>query len=197
MAFSKVRRLGPADHEYPAWRRWMRSVALARAKYHKHTGSDPFAISEAATVGLLLTAAGASGLVGLLEYPTDKRAANENGWCYGRCDLWLTALRHEDDEGWAFEVKHQKLTSRSTRQMLQRPFQAAWLDAGRLFPFEGSKRIACTIFSMDQDLEAACEAMVTLRRLASKSDVAWRLTGDNLPPVFVLLRIRQKGAAKR
>jgi len=197
MAMYKVRRLGAAEHEYPAWRRWMRSVGLARAQYHRHTASDPLAISEAATVGLLLTAAGASGLVGLQEYPTDKRAANEYGWCYGRCDLWLTALRHQDDKGWAFEVKHQKITSRSTRQMLERPFQAAWSDAGRLFPFEGSKRIACTIFALNQDLDELCEAMTTLKRLVSKSDVAWRLTGESLPPVFVLFRIRQRGTEKR
>lgn len=197
MAIARVHRLGRAEPELPAWRRWMRAVALARAHYHRHTGSDPLAISEAASVGLMLTAAGASKLVGLQEYPTDKRAANEDGWCYGRCDLWLTALRHEDDAGWAFEVKHRKITARSTRLALERPFQAAWSDAGRLFPSEGSKRIACIVYSLSSDLDADCEAMTTLKRLVLKSDVAWQLSGDGLPPAYVLLRVRQRGAIHR
>jgi hypothetical protein len=152
----------------------MRAIARDRARYYRLTGSDALAISEAAAVGLTLSAAGASGLVGLLEYPTDKRADTESGWCYGRCDLWVTALQHEDDAGWAFEVKHQKITSRSSAAMLTRPYKAAWRDAGALHPHEGSKRIACTIYSSRTWLEPDCEALRTLRRLAERSYCAWR-----------------------
>lgn len=197
MSRSRVLRLGCSDHEYPAWRRWMRNVAAVRARYHGKTGLDPLAVSEASAVGLLLSAAGASGLLGLLEYPTDKRAANERGWCYGRCDLWVTALRHADHEGWAFEVKHQKLTSKSTAEMLTRPYRAAWHDAGALLPSEGSKRIACVVYSTKSDLDPGCVAMRTLDRLAAQSHVAWRLSGENLPPAFILFRLRKRGAVKR
>lgn len=189
----RVRRLGAADHELSAWRRWMKALARARSRYYRQTDSDPLAVSEAAAVGLMLSAAGASGLIGLLEYPTEKRTNDERGWCYGRCDLWLTALRHEDGNGWAFEVKHQKLTARSSAAMVMRPFRAAWRDAGALSPLEGSKRIACTIYSSREELPLDSPAARTLRRLVGFSHVAWRLSDDDLPPVYILLRLRRRG----
>lgn len=188
-----VRRLGGAEHEYPAWRRWMRAIGTTRERYYILTGRDPLAISEATTVGLMLSAAGQANLIGLLEYPTKKRAA-VLGWCYGRCDLWLLAPRHSDTEGWAFEVKHRRLTSRSTPTMLTSPVRAAWKDAGALDVAEASMRLACTVFYSQSELAAGSDARTTLERLASRSDWAWRISHDrDLPPVYFLFRRRCRG----
>lgn len=171
----------------------MRAIGTARERYYTLMASDPLAVSEAATVGLMLSAAGQANLIGLLEYPTKKRAA-ARGWCYGRCDLWLLAPRHSDTEGWAFEVKHRRLTSRSAPKMLTSPVRAAWKDAGALDVGEASMRVACTVFYSQSELAAGCDARTTLERLASKSDWAWRISHDrHLPPVYFLFRRRRRG----
>ena len=190
-----VWRSGGAEHEYPTWRRWMCAIGTTRERCYTFTGSDPLAVSEAATVGLMLSAAGQANLIGLLEYPTEKRAA-VRGWCYGRCDLWLLAPHHSDTEGWAFEVKHRRLTSRSTPRMLTSLVRAAWKDSGALNVAEASMRIACTVFYSQSELAAGSNARKTLDRLASKSDWAWRISHErNLPPVHFLFRRRRGNKA--
>jgi hypothetical protein len=172
----------------------MRAVGSAREQYYLKTEVDPIAAGEPATVGLLLSAAGAAGLIGLLEYPTRKRASQPGEWCYGRCDLWLIAPRHADDLGWAFEVKRRRITSRSPKHWLIDPFRAAWRDAGMLDVSEGSKRLACTIFYSDKEIEDDTSCAKTLERLADISDWSWRIShqGD-LTPLYVFLKQRRRG----
>ncbi len=189
-----VRRLGNGPEEYPAWRRWMRAIGAMREDYYNRVGSDPLAISEAATVGLMLTAAGKAGLIGLLEYPTEKRPDREKGWCYGRCDLWVLAPRHTDIDGWAFEVKHRRLTARSTKRMLVDSFRAAWTDAGKLDVAEASMRLACTVFYSEHEIDLETSAGQTLTGLAERSDWAWRISHDgDLPSVYFLFKQRRRG----
>ncbi len=189
-----VRKLHQGDDEYAAWRRWMREIGRARERYYFKTEVDPVATSEPATVGLMLSAAGAAGLIGLLEYPTRKRTAEGGDWCYGRCDLWLLSPRHEDDMGWAFEVKRRKITSRSRQQLLANSFRAAWRDAGTLDVSEGSKRLACAIFYSDKEVDDGTECARTLKKLSTMSDWAWRIShqGD-LAPLYIFLKQRRRG----
>ena len=189
---ARVRQLSDGLPEYPVWRRWMQAIGGMRETYHRRRDSDPLAISEATTVGLMLSAAGQAGLIGLLEYPTEK-AAGEKGWCYGRCDLWLVAPRHADQEGWAFEVKHRRITPRSTARVLVEPFRAAWRDAGALDVAEASMRLACTVLYSDQKIDAGTAAGRTLRKLAGMSDWSWRISHDGgLPPCYVFLKRRRR-----
>ena len=188
-----VRKLHTGLDEYPAWRRWMREIGTARERYFAQFGSDPIAISERTTVGLMLSAAGAAGLIGLLEYPTQKKSIETGDWRYGRCDLWLAAPRHEDEDGWAFEIKHRRITSRSPMKMLVDPFRAAWRDAGKLDVREGSMRLACTVLYSDHDIQADTICASTLRRLAGVADWGWRIShAGELPPFHLLLKRRRR-----
>lgn len=121
---AKVRRIGRGPKEYRAWRRWMRAIGALRERYYHYVGDDPLAVSEAATVGLMLSAAGEAGLIGMLEYPTEKRTGGPRRWCYGRCDLWLLAPRHADEYGWASTMRSSSGSptsrcSRATRHDLE------------------------------------------------------------------------------
>lgn len=190
----RVTRIGNGPKEYPAWRKWMRAIGEMRERYYSRVGDDPLAMSEAASVGLLLSAAGEAGLIGMLEYPTEKRTSGPRKWCYGRCDLWLLAPRHADEDGWAIEVKHRRITPRSTRRVLVDPYKAAWKDAGKLDVTEASMRLACVIYYSDREITAESLARRTLLRLAGRCDWAWRIShGDHLYPVYILLRQRRRG----
>jgi hypothetical protein len=174
----------------------MRAFGRARERYHAHVGDDPVSAGEPATVGLLLTAAGEAGLLGLLEYPVDKRGA-EGQWCYGRCDLWVGAPRHADDLGWALEVKRRRITSRSPRSRLVNAFREAWKDAGVLDPAEGTMRLACTIFYSETEIDVESDCARTLRRLGSMSDWSWRIShSGDLPPLYVFFKHRRRGRPK-
>ena len=190
-----VRRLGGSREEYPAWRRWIRAIGAAREHYVARTGTDPVSVSEATTVGLMLSSAGSAGLIGLLEYPTEKKHRRKNDWCYGRCDLWLLApRRHGDEEGWAFEIKHRRITSRSPRLWLLAPFREAWRDAGALDVSEASMRLACTIFYSERDIDPESVCAKTLDRLTQMSDWSWRISHDrHLPPFYIFLKHRRRG----
>lgn len=172
----------------------MRAIGALRESYFRRVGSDPIAVSEAATVGLMLSAAGDAGLIGLLEYPTEKRTSGPQKWCYGRCDLWLLAPRHMDTDGWAIEVKHRRITPRSTRRVFIDPFKAAWRDAGMLHVHEASMRLACIVFYSEREIAPDCPAAETLRRLTGTCDWAWRISHDrDLMPAYVLLKRRRRG----
>lgn len=191
---ARVRRMGPPSDEYAAWRRWLRAIGAMRERYFRSVGRDPLAISEAATVGLMLSAAGKAGLIGLLEYPTEKRTSKPKGWCYGRCDLWLLAPLHDDQDGWAFEVKHRRITPRSPKSLLVGTFRAAWKDAGKLDVREASIRLACTIFYSECEIAAESVAGGTIRRLARMSDWSWRISHEqDLQPVYVFVKRRRRG----
>jgi hypothetical protein len=195
---ARVRKLHSGTDEYPAWRRWMRAIGASRERYHLKTGADPIATGEPATVGLMLSAAGAAGLIGLLEYPTQKRTAQGGDWKYGRCDLWLTASRHEDKLGWAFEVKRRRITSHSPRHMLVDPFRAAWRDAGVLDVSEGSMRLACTVLYSERLIDPDSECATTLRRLAGMANWGWRISHDSeLSPVYIFLKHRRRGSGSQ
>lgn len=190
---ARVRKLGHSD-EYAVWRRWLKAIGEMRERYYRSVGDDPIAISEPASVGLMLSAAGNAGMIGLLEYPTDKRNGASQAWRYGRCDLWLLSPSHFDQDGWAFEVKHRRITSRSTRRLLVATFRAAWNDAGRLDVGEASMRLACTIFYSDCDIDVDSAAGRTLRRLADMSDWAWRIShAHELKPMYIFLKNRRRG----
>lgn len=181
-----------ADNEYGAWRRWMREIGAAREVYLKHAGDDPIHAGEAASVGLMLSAAGAAGLIGLLEYRTDKKSKRDGSYCYGRCDLWVAAQRHADQWGWAFEVKRKRMTSRSTFEDMEKTFDAAWSDAGALDVGEASMRVACTLFYSKGKVSENCDD--ALERLFARSDWAWRIShGDKLSPLYVLFKKRLRG----
>ena len=191
---ARVRKLHAGDGEYPAWRRWMREVGSARERHFAKTGVDPGAAGEPATVGLLLSAAGAAGLIGLLEYPTLKRSTEAGEWRYGRCDLWITAPRHDDDLGWAFEVKRGRITSQSPRRMLVDPCKAAWRDTGKLGADEASMRLALTVFYSERPVAEGSDCLTVLRKLADMSDWAWRISHDrHLEPMHLLLKRRHRG----
>lgn len=152
------------------------------------------AAGEPATVGLLLSAAGAAGLIGLLEYPTRKRSVEAGCWRYGRCDLWVTAPRHEDALGWAFEVKRARITTRSPRRMLVEPYVAAWRDTGKLGADEATMRFALTVFYSETPIAEGADCLATLGKLAGMSDWGWRISHDrHLEPMHLLLKRRHRG----
>lgn len=191
---ARVRLLKPSAHEYAAWRRWMRAIGAMRERYFRVMRSDPLAISEAASVGLMLSAAGKAGLIGLLEYPTQKRVNRPEEWCYGRCDLWLMAPLHNDRDGWAFEVKHRRITPRSPRRLLVDTFRAAWKDAGKLDVWEASMRLACTVFYSEREIGGDSAVGTTIRRLAQMSDWSWRIShAHDLQPVYIFVKRRRRG----
>jgi hypothetical protein len=172
----------------------MQSIGALRERYHWHVGDDPLAVSEAATVGLMLSAAGEAGLIGMLEYPTEKRIGGPRRWCYGRCDLWLLAPRHADDYGWAVEVKHRRITPRSTRRLIIDPFKAAWKDAGRLDVTEALMRLACVVYYARREIAPGSEVDVALGRLAVACDWAWRIShARHLHPAYIFLKQRRRG----
>lgn len=175
----------------------MRAIGSMRERYYRCVGVDPLAVSEAASVGLMLSAAGEAGLVGMLEYPTEKRTGGPRKWCYGRCDLWLLAPRHVDADGWAIEVKHRRITPRSTRRVLIDPFKAAWKDAGKLDVTEGSMRLACIVYYSEREIAADSQVNATLLRVARSCDWAWRISHSrHLHPVYVLLKRRRRGVPR-
>jgi len=172
----------------------MRAIGALRERYYLRVGDDPLAVSEAATVGLMLSAAGEAGLIGMLEYPTEKRIGGQRRWCYGRCDLWLLAPRHADDYGWAIEVKHRRITPRSTRRLLVEPFKAAWKDAGRLDVTEASMRLACIVYYSHREIVSGSPVDVILGRVARACDWAWRISHSrHLHPAYVFLKRRLRG----
>jgi hypothetical protein len=178
-----------ADH--PAWRKWMREIGKARERYHRLIGDDPMALSEAATAGIMLSAAGSAGLIGLLEYRTDKKKS-DGTWRYGRCDLWVTSPRGRG--GWALEIKHRRISSRCRARRLREPFLAAWKDAGALHVHEASARIACTVFHAQGDISAESVCGKTIARLALQSNWACRIDHhSDLGPAYIFFRQRIRG----
>jgi hypothetical protein len=197
LAMARVTRLTDNNVEYAGWRRWMRAIGNARERYYKHVGMDPIASNEPATVGLLLTAAGQAGLLGMLEYPTRKRTA-DGEWCYGRCDLWVGAPRHNDELGWALEVKRRRIAPGTRRKRLLDTVESSWEDSGVLDPAEGTMRLACTIFYSESTIPRRTECAMTLDRLTRDSDWSWRIThNEGLAPMYILFRRRRRGRARR
>jgi hypothetical protein len=188
-----VRRLSANSPGYASWHRWIRSIGNKREELYRRLECDPIDFGENATVGLMLSAAGSTGLTGMFEYPT-KKAADSAEWSYGRCDLWLLAARHADVCGWAFEVRQRRITSQSPRDMLIAPFVAAWRDAGRLDASETSMRLACTVFHSHRPIEAETECAETLRWLARQSTWSWRIShnGVDLAPVYIFIKHRRR-----
>ena len=170
----------------------MRAFGAMRETYYSKAGHDPLVLGEVSTVGLMLSAAGRAGLIGLLEYPTRKRPP-AGGDCHGRCDLWLMAPRDQDNFGWAFEVKHAWISSRTARKRMIKIYRNAWRDAGALQASEASKRIACTVFYSTAILKGDSVCARTLDWLAGQSDWAWRIDhSTELTSAYVFMKHRRR-----
>lgn len=59
---------------------------------------------------------------------------------------------------------------------------------------EGSKRLACTIFYSDKEVDDGTDCAETLKRLAAISDWGWRISHKGeLAPLYVFLKLRRRG----
>lgn len=190
---ARIRYLAARQPDKPAWRRWMRAFGAMREAYDRKAGQDPLVLGEVSTVGLMLSAAGRAGLIGLLEYPTRKRSRQGGGDCHGRCDLWLMASRDQDASGWAFEVKHARISSQTSKRRLVKIYRSAWRDAGALQSTEASKRIACTVLYSNTILDSGMACARTLEWLARQSDWAWRIDHPtDLTSAYVFMKHRRR-----
>lgn len=190
---ARVRYQKASQPDKPIWRRWMRAFGAMRETHDRKAGYDPLLLGEVSTVGVMLSAAGRVGLIGLLEYPTRKRTDMGDGDCHGRCDLWLMSSRDSDSAGWAFEVKHARISSRTAKKRLVQVYRSAWRDAGALQATEASKRIACTVLYSNAPVKRDTVCARTLDWLAKQSDWAWRIDHPTeLTSAYIFMRHRRR-----